>query len=230
MSITLEVYGDFAMFTSPTSKVERVTYDVPTPSAIRGLLDSIYCKPTEFYWQVEKIEVLKPIKFVRYRTNEVKNVLTAGADYINLSDSSNRTQRYNVALRDVRYRITASIIKQEQSPVVLKHLYDQASRRINKKQCFRQPYLGIKECSANFTDQFSDLQPISETRDLGIMLYDVFPLSAKRKLVEVGNKDGKPYHVIKDEIKPSVSLFHAKMINGVIEIPNYASEEVIKKQ
>ena len=105
MELSIEVWGDFACFTPPYSKVERLTYPFPTPSACRGILSAMYSKPVEFYWQINRIEILNPIQYMCFKRNEVKTRVSNKVIY---SDEE-RTQRQTVALKDVRYRITASI-------------------------------------------------------------------------------------------------------------------------
>ncbi|MBR5961009.1 MAG: CRISPR-associated protein Cas5, partial [Clostridia bacterium] len=109
--IVIETWGDFACFTNPAAKVERLTYPFPTPSAARGILSAIYAKPVEFYWQVNRIEVLNPIRYISFKRNEVKSTLGMkdGAGIPIVTDED-RTQRQTVALQDVRYRIAASVV------------------------------------------------------------------------------------------------------------------------
>jgi CRISPR-associated protein Cas5d len=208
--IVLEVWGDFACFSRPESKVERLSYPVMTPSAARGILSAVYSKPVEFYWQVKKIEVLRPIRYISFKRNEVINSkIGTKPKPILVEDTretgaEHRTQRQSVVLKDVRYRITAEIIKRDSFRGSLEQLYEQAQRRINSGKCFYQP------C---YFDNPGDLKPIEESLDLGIMLYDVFDLHK----FEV-TKKAEPY----------ISLFHAKMENGVIEIPEFDSELVLK--
>ena len=103
MEISVTVWGDLACFTSPTTKVERLSQAVPTPSAARGILSSIYSKRTEFFWMVTKIEVLKPIRYISVRRNEVKSILGNNMEPISAEDE--RTQRQTVFLYDVRYAL-----------------------------------------------------------------------------------------------------------------------------
>lgn len=109
--IVLDVWGDFACFSRPESRVERLTYPVPTPSAMRGVLSAVYSKPGEFYWQVNRIEVLKKISYVSFKRNEVKN---RESEKKPLMVEEERTQRQTVALRDVKYRVHASIVKRRE--------------------------------------------------------------------------------------------------------------------
>lgn len=122
--VQLEVWGDLACFTRPEMKVERMTYDVPTPSAVRGILSAIYSHPSSFYWQVNRIEVLHPIRYLRFIRNEVSR--KTGRIPFSVSESGNRVQRLTVALRDVRYRVAASIIRREGCPISETALYEQA--------------------------------------------------------------------------------------------------------
>jgi len=207
--IVLEAWGDFACFTRPESKVERLSYPVPTPSAMRGLLSAIYSKPIEFYWQINKIEVLKPIQYISFKRNEVKVKVSKSPILV----EDNRTQRQSVFLRDVRYRIFASIIKRDSFGGSLSSLYDQAWRRIRTGKCYFQPSFGCRECVAYFEESDGKLQPINESMDIGLMLYDVFDLHQFE---------------VTDKAKPYISIFHAVMENGVIDVPDFDSELVLK--
>lgn len=131
-----------------------------------------------------------------------------------ISIEDNRTQRQNVVLKNVRYRITAMIIKRETFSGSSEQLYAQAKRRIEQGKCFFQPSLGLREFVCYFGEA-TDLSPISDTLDLGIMLYDVFDLHK----FEVTAK-----------AEPFVTLFHAEMKNGVVEIPDFDSEFVFKPE
>lgn len=211
--ITIEVWGDLACFSRPESKVERLTYPVITPSAARGILSAVYSKPVEFYWQVCRIEVLKPIRYISFKRNEIKDKTNAKRpDPILIED--NHTQRQTVALRDVRYRITARIVPRDDFKGTVTRLYEQAVRRIRGGKCFYQPSLGLREFVCYFGEP-TDAVPIPDSLDLGIMLYDVFDLHN----VRVTNKT-----------KPYVSLFHANMVRGVIEVPDYDNELVLKPE
>ena len=211
--IVLEVWGDFACFSRPESKVERLTYPVITPSAARGVLSAIYSKPMEFYWQVKKIEVLKPIRYMSFKKNEVINS-KVNSKFAPVIIEDNRTQRQNIVLKDVRYRITAQIVKQQGFCGSDEQLYEQARRRIAYGKCFFQPSLGLREFVCYF-DQPTDLTPIQETLDLGIMLYDVFDLHKFR---------------VTPIAEPFVTLFHAKMENGIVEVPEFDSASVLKPE
>lgn len=159
--IAVDVWGKIAMFTPPESKIERVSYSVPTPSACRGILCSIYFKPIEFYYEIKKIEVMKSIKMIEIKTNESKTKVELGNPrpiYLTMGNMENLscgrtgqgTQRGNVYLRDVYYRITADIVKRQDAlaRIKIEGLYDQFVNRVKKGKCFRQPFLGTHECMA----------------------------------------------------------------------------------
>ena len=222
--VVLEVWGDFACFTRPESKVERLTYPVPTPSAMRGILNAIYSKPPEFYWQVNRIEVLNPIKYISFKRNEVKDKLSENADIpiladgtkeITGTDQKGRTQRQTVALRNVRYRVYASICKRESCSIPEAELVKQALRRIRNGKCFYQPSLGLREFVAYFEESDGVRKPINLDLDIGYMIYDVFDLNS----FEV-TKKAKPY----------VTLFHAVLREGVLEVPPFNSDNVLKPE
>lgn len=207
--MTLEVWGDFACWTRPESKVERLTYPVPTPSGVRGVLSAIYSKPAEFYWQVNRIEVLKPLQYISFKCNEVKT--TAGRNAIIVEDD--RTQRQTVALQDVRYRITATVVKRDGFAGTDEDLQNQFRRRVENGKCYYQPSLGLRQFVAYFEWGKSALEPIALDMDLGFMVYDVFDLHR--------------WQVTK-KAEPSVSVFRAELKQGVLEVPPYDSPLVLK--
>ncbi len=181
----IEVWGDMACFTRPELKVERVSYDVITPSAARAIFDAIFWKPA-IRWQVTKIEVLSPIKWTSIRRNEVGAVGSLQKNQIFIEDS--RQQKNALLLKDVHYRLYATLVfippkerkgesrtaGADENPGKYQAMFE---RRASKGQCFNQPYLGTREFSASFkliqNDAEKIIQPINEDRDLGIMLYDM---------------------------------------------------------
>ena len=209
MEVTIEVWGDFACFTPPHGKVERITYPFPTPSAARGILSAIYAKPVEFLWEVRKIEVLSPIRYISFKRNEVKGK----ASNEPISTEEERTQRQTMALQDVRYRITARIIPRKEFKGSAAQLYEQAMRRIRSGKCYYQPSLGLKEFVAYFEESDGVRQPISTDLDAGWMVYDVFDLDDCS---------------VSKKAKPKLSLFHAVMKQGIVEIPPYDSPEIVR--
>jgi len=215
----LEVSGPYACFTRPEMKVERVSYDVITPSAARAIFDAILWKPAIF-WRVNRIEVLAPIRWVSVRRNEVGKVASPRSDGLFIEDE--RQQRAGLFLRDVKYRLHAEFefippdkrgkvhnpvpeylvdtedvadLRKDETPAKYAAMFE---RRAKKGQCFNQPYLGCREFAAAFRlvdPQVEPATPISETRDLGWMLYD---------LDFTNPADPKPM------------FFRAEMKNGVI--------------
>lgn len=211
--ITMEVWGDFACFSRPESKVERLTYPVMTPSAARGILSAVYSKPVEFYWQVKRIEVLKPIRYMSFKRNEVINS-KVGKRPVPMLVEEDRTQRQTVVLKDVRYRITAEVIPRKDFKGTVNQLYEQAKRRIKNGKCFFQPSMGLREFVCYYSEP-TEMEPIKEDMDLGIMLYDVFDLHK---------------FAVTPKAEPFVSLFHAKLKNGILEVPDFDSELVLKPE
>ncbi len=182
-AVALHVWGDYACFTRPENKVERLSYDVMTPSAARGLLEAIYWKP-EIAWVIDRIHVLREIRFTSVRRNEVKakvsadsarTVMKAGRGQLGffVDDGDNRQQRAATILRDVEYAIEAHFTLTGGSDLPQKH-YEMFKRRAEKGQYFHHPYLGCREFPASFA-WLDDLprSPLRGTHDLGWMLHDI---------------------------------------------------------
>lgn len=210
--VRLMVEGPFALFSRPEMKVERVSYDVITPSAARGILEAIHWKPA-IRWVIDKVHVLKPINFISVRRNEVEdkiglnNISAAMKNnslfYYDPQDTKNRQQRASMILKDVAYVIEAHFIMtdkagQEDNPG--KHL-DIFNRRASRGQCFHQPCLGCREFAARFSlISHEDELPVSVLegeKDMGWMLYDL-DFSDKK------------------DIQPI--FYRPKMVNGVINV------------
>lgn len=239
---TLEVWGDFACFTRPEMKVERFSYPVITPSAARGIFDAIYWEGIRdakgmrpyFHWQVERIEVLEMPRYIALRRNEVKGTgpgkavlnkwmsgkeqplpLWADGD----EETVGRTQRQTMALKNVRYRLTARIIpkKQFSAPEQINKFDSMFERRAKQGKCFQQPFFGCSEFPAFFeyVPQDGERSPLAPfDQHLGWMLYDVFDL----------RRD-----VVADD-KPFISLFDATVKGGVLDVPPFESEMVRKPE
>ncbi|HSW00324.1 MAG TPA: type I-C CRISPR-associated protein Cas5c [Sedimentisphaerales bacterium] len=210
--IKLKVWGEYACFTRPEMKVERVSYDVMTPSAARAILEAIYWKPA-IRWVVDRIHVLRPVRFMNIRRNELaskmslKNLTTAmkgGCSPPVLFIEDDRQQRAAMVLRDVCYGIEAHFeYTGTQDTNDGKHL-DVFNRRATGGQCFTQPYLGCREFSAHFelVEGFP-ASPLTGTQDLGWMLHDIdFPNDMEAR------------------------FFRAAMIDGVIAVPVFPRKEV----
>ncbi len=210
--IKLRVWGEYACFTRPEMKVERVSYDVMTPSAARGILEAIHWKPA-INWVVDRIHLLKPIRFENLRRNElggkipVKNVSNAikrgSTKDLSTFIEENRQQRATTLLRDVAYVIEAHFELTElagEGDNEVKHL-SIFNRRAKKGQCFHRPYLGTREFTAHFElvdniEPRMDLPADQLNRDLGWMLHDID---------------------YKNEMTPY--FFRAEIRDGIIEVP-----------
>jgi len=237
----LEVNGDYACFTRPEMKVERVSYDVITPSSARAVFEAILWKPA-IRWVPTKIEALAPIRWTSVRRNEVaskvsvrnvKSAMKGDAGDLGLYVEEDRQQRAGLFLRDVKYRLHARfemtgredghrqnyprlvnviqdakeepLHRQPNSEVKFMSMFE---RRAKKGQCVNQPYLGCREFSCDFRlieSMGGEPPPIKETRELGWMLYDM----------DFTNPDD-----------PMPRFFNARLENGVVNIPDWNSEEV----
>jgi CRISPR-associated protein Cas5d len=216
----LEVSGDFACFTRPEMKVERVSYDIITPSAARAIFEAILWKPA-ISWQITRIEVLNPIKWITLRRNEVgkrfatptaKQIKGEARDTLGLNIEDERQQRAGLFLRDVKYRIHSGLdFDSDKDPNGDYRKYAAMfERRARKGQCFNQPYLGTREFSCAFrlvdnTAVDAEIEPIAQDRALGWMLYDLD---------------------YSDKSNPMPRFFDAKMQNGVVQVPAWDSPEV----
>lgn len=177
--VKLRVWGEYALFTRPEMKVERVSYDVMTPSAARGILEAIYWKPS-FKWIIDRIHVLKPIRFENIRRNELSTRTSLkkkdmnGHSLVCKFIEDERQQRASLVLKDVDYVIEAHFEftgTEDNNPG--KHL-DIFKRRAIKGQCFHRPYLGCREFPAHFA--WCESVPKSSLKgrvDLGYMLHDI---------------------------------------------------------
>jgi CRISPR-associated protein Cas5d len=176
--LAVELRGEYACFTRPELKTERVSYPVMTPSAAKGVLESIYWKP-EFEYLLTSIEVLKPIQWVTIRRNEVTEMVTAEWVRAAMQDpgmrydaEGDRDQRSTVFLRDVAYRIRAQVRPKPHAGHPEAAYREQFRRRVDKGACFSHPFLGTRECSAEFGKD-TGAEPHKHTEDLGIMLHSI---------------------------------------------------------
>ena len=218
MSIKLEVWGDYALFTRPEMKVERVSYDVMTPSAARGLIEAIYWHPG-MRWRIDRIHVCAPIRFTNLRRNEVKSTVSAttartvmerGTGALYLSTSQEIQQRAALLLRDVRYVIEAHFEMTENAAPGDNpgKFQDIMKRRIQKGQFYHQPCFGCREFPAH-SRLCEEIPPCPDElkgeRDLGWMLYDMD-------------------YTNPENITPL--FFRGVLRNGVLDVPAWDSEEV----
>ncbi len=213
--VKLKVWGDYALFTRPEMKAERVSYDVITPSAARGILEAIYWKPA-IRWVIKRIHVLNPIRFANIRRNELGSkiskpsarlVKNGGQAAMGIFIEEQRQQRASMVLKDVAYIIEAAFeFTGNEDNNEGKHL-DMFNRRARAGQCFNQPYLGCREFSAHFRLMEKD-EPIPAShlkgkQDLGFMLHDIdYPNDKQAR------------------------FFRAVMTDGIIEVPAFDAKEV----
>jgi CRISPR-associated protein Cas5d len=217
----LKVWGEFACFSRPEMKVERVSYDVITPSAARAIFESVFWKPP-VQWRIEKMEVLKPIRWASVRRNEVSKIISTqnvqqamrkGSGNLALYVEEERQQRAALVLKDVAYRLHAKmeILPDKLGPdETAAKFYAMFERRAKQGQCFHRPYLGCREFAADFalcdSDSWAQEPPIGgEPRSLGWMLYD---------LDFTNPSDPRPL------------FYNPSMEAGVIHVPERQSPEV----
>jgi CRISPR-associated protein Cas5d len=226
-------------------KVERYSYPVITPSAARGIFDAIYWDGKRdgtamrpyFHWQVIRIEILELPRYIALRRNEVKDTVPGtttlnkwmsggeppeplwadgGKDELG-TDQKGRTQRQTMALKNVRYRLTAKIVPKPAFNQDYGKFNASFERRARQGKCFQQPYLGCREFPAFFeyveASNENGRPPFSLNQHLGFMLYDVFDLRKE---------------VVKENEKPFITVFDAYVRNGVLVVPPYDSEAVKK--
>jgi CRISPR-associated protein Cas5d len=203
----LKVWGDYACFTRPEMKVERVSYDVMTPSAARAIFEAILWKP-EIEWHIEKIDILNPIKWINLRRNEITSRQTMkNKNGVFIEDV--RVQRAGKLLKDVCYIIQGYFVLKDdvEKNNSTKKYEEMFSRRASQGQCFMQPYLGCREFAAHFeliNDEDSSQQGLNLNLDLGWMLFDL-DFSC-------------------EQISPK--FFKASIQNGSLMIPHKNSSEV----
>ena len=181
--IQLEVWGAYALFSRPELKVERVSYDVPTPSAARGIVEAVYYHPG-LRWVIDRIHVLNPIRFVSIWRNEVtdkisgrnvRQAVQSGGQPLYLVTSQKIVQRSSLLLQDVHYVIEAHFEMTDKAAPSDNpgKFQDIVTRRMERGQCFHTPYFGCREFPVSFRRwPGGPIPTIDETRDLGLMLYD----------------------------------------------------------
>ena len=208
--IRLEVWGPYALFSRPELKVEKVSYDVPTPSAARGMVEAVYFHPG-LRWRIDRIHILNPISFTSIRRNEVLSKISArnvrqaaqgGRQELYLATPQEIVQRSSLLLQDVHYVIEAHFeMTGKAAPSDNPGKFqDIVTRRMEKGQCFSTPYLGCKEFPASFRRwPGGQIRTIDETRDLGLMLYD-FDYTDPQNITP--------------------TYFRARLENGVLDVRN----------
>lgn len=234
----LEVWGDYGCFTRPELKVERFSYPVITPSAARNIFDAIYLefhkntKKPAHRWEISRIEILEPVRYVALMRNEVKEKISATSAkkwmknpedltpiYADATkdeagtDTKGRTQRQTMALKSPHYRIHAHAVLFEEHHELRQKIERSFERRARRGQCIYQPYLGCREFAASFELATKTARsPTDHTEEVGWMLYDVFDLSRPGSSTD----------------KAHISLFEATIKKGVLNVPRYDNPAVHK--
>lgn len=220
-SVKVRVKGEYACFTQPALKVERMTYPCMTPSAARGVLECILWKP-EFQWVVKSIRVLKPISFASFKRNELSSIQSGKP--IEITDA--RAQRNSIVLRDVEYIIEASIYMSEENiqkvkdrdkregkkscePIV--KYRDMFNRRLRKGQCWHQPYLGTREFSCEFFPVIQEdekrADELNLTYPIGSMLFDIW--------------------YDKEHKATPLYMYNAAVLNSTLKCPDELNEKML---
>jgi CRISPR-associated protein Cas5d len=199
-TLAVRLRGPLACFTRPEFKTERVSYEVMTPSAARGALEAILWKPA-IVWRIERIRVLKPIRFTAFMRNEVTKRMSPDSTGIVADDETTRAQRNTVALADVDYVVEAhfDFTPKKGDEDNMGKFLDMFRRRVEGGQCHHRPYLGCREFAADFLPSENAPPPIPETRDLGLMLHDKDYANGAR-----------------------ARLFPARLENGILLIPPWS--------
>lgn len=210
MSMLIEVWGDYACFIRPEMKTERVSYDIITPSAARGLVEAIYWHPGMKY-HIDRIYLLNPVRFTNIRRNEVKSTLLSSAALSAakggaapvLYTSADIQQRAALVLQDVHYVIECHFTMTDKAAPGDNpgKFQDILRRRLNKGQCYHQPCFGCREFPANFREWHAGepIPALPVTQDLGFMLYDLD-------------------YADPENIQPQ--FFRAKLVDGVLDCRN----------
>lgn len=229
-SIRVMVSGPYAIYCRPECKVERVSYDVPTISALEGMLKSIYWKPA-FRIVIDRVIVFNPIKFINVRRNEVKTKIPLGAvksqmrggEPYEFYAAEQRTQRAAMLLRDVKYGVEFHIeltgLRSEHEDECEEKHYSIMVRRLKKGQCFRQPCLGCREFAATveYVEEFdmSQVSPeLKGDKDLGYMLYGM-------KFADGGVPVNGSWDEPKFSDNADPMYYRPHMIDGVIDVAKY---------
>lgn len=237
-TFVLEIWGDYGCFTRPELKVERFSYPVITPSAARSIFDAIYLefdkktgKPSH-RWEISRIEILEPVRYVALMRNEVKEKISTSsvnkwmknpAELIPIyadatkdeagTDTKGRTQRQTMALKCPHYRLHAHAVLFQEDHALRQKIERSFERRAARGQCIYQPYLGCREFAAAFELVAEPKKrPEDHTEEIGWMLYDVFDLSRSGSSTD----------------EPRISLFEARIEKGVLNVPPYDSPAVRK--
>lgn len=221
-SYRVKFSGEYACFSRPEFKVERVSYPVMTPSAARGALEAIFWKP-EIRWEIRRIEVLKPIQTQSILRNEVDQQQSPRQDSFIVD--RRRQQRASLILRDVAYVVEAEMIRQPHAEAPIPKWTSQFERRLERGQCYHRPYLGTREFPASFRPTDGNEQPIDEDRAIGTMLLDIARVpDPDRAEMDFRQHDAEGAHRVSGFARPV--FFEADLKGGVLEVPREGYEQL----
>lgn len=221
--VTMDIWGDYACFTRPDAKVERVTYDIMTPSAARGALEAVFWKP-EIKYSVVEIHICKPIQKINVLRNEIKNYQNPKEKPI--VSSEQRVQRNAIVLTDVYYRIKAWMELQPHATDPIQKYKEQFERKVSKGQCFKRPFLGTREFSAYFSEEDQEVHPVNFDMDLGVFLYDIaFVPSQSKPDMSFARHDARGFKRMQG-FQQSIFLNKQDSVvrNGILRIPTAYSQ------
>lgn len=206
--VSVRVCGEYACFTRPENKVERVSYPIMTPSAARGILEAIFWHP-QFSWRVQEVRVLRDVRTVGILRNEVNSKMSPSRAEPYFADED-RTQRFSVCLRDVDYVIVAKAELKPGATDPLPKYLEQFKRRVARGQCYHRPCLGTREFAAEFGPADGAPTPVDWTEDLGLMLWDLqYPPGVHDE--DGWHPTGKPPYW--------PQFFEARVEHGVMPVP-----------
>lgn len=221
-TVAAKVSGDYACFTRPEFKVERVSYPVITPSSARGVLEAIFWKP-EFQYEIRQIGIVK----MGTQTSILRNELDARQGKSPILVERHRQQRSSLVLKDVDYIIRAEMALQDHATDPIYKYRDQFNRRLNRGQCHHTPYLGTREFAAQIGAPNGEAPPEGLNLDLGPMLFDLaYVEDSARDELEFIRHDGNGGHVVRGYVHPL--FFSARVLNGWLQVPPEKYEQLRK--
>jgi CRISPR-associated protein Cas5d len=223
--VSVHIHGPLACFTRPEHRAERISYEVITPSAARGVLDAIYWHP-KLHWEVRAIEILKPLQTLAVRTNELKKRHSGPTDI-----TRNRAQRMSIILSDVSYVVHADLmVEREHRHDFEKHL-KQARERVQSGRCTAQPFLGMRDYAAFFGPADNAPPPVTGSEYLGQLLLDMRwtedPINGT-EYVTFHDREypGAPEVKRQSLCRAEPVFFDAYLVNGVVIVPPHLYDQV----
>jgi len=218
-----------ACFTRPEFKVERVSYPVMTPSAARGSLEAIFWKP-EIRWEIREIWLLKSVKQIAVMRNELsarQSVQAGSGESFYIEDQGRRQQRTSLFIKNPAYLVLADIRLKESTQHRKQKYVEQFNRRLKRGECYRQPYLGTRECSAYFASASDAEKPVTDNITIGQMFFDTaYCRSNDRREMTVIEHDNGQARIVSCYAQPL--FFEAEVIQGILRVPRQKYEELYR--